>query len=72
MSLKKTIKLFILSANDMSKVIQMYEKGLNKVELILDTNFNEQDEVIKTLISTIKMEKRKVILITINKSNVKV
>jgi len=67
MSLKKTIKLFILSANDMSKVIQMYEKGLNKVELILDTNFNEQDEVIKTLISTIKMEKRKVGAIYLNK-----
>ena len=70
MSLKKKIKLFILSVNDMSKVLQMYKKGLNKVVLILETSFKEQDEVIKILISAMKTKNIKVILVTINKPNI--
>ena len=66
MRLKKYIKLLILSVNDMSKVLQMYEKGLHKVVLILETSFKEQDEVIKILIRAMKIKNKKVILITFN------
>ena len=72
MSFKKCIKLFILSARDMSKVFQMYEKGLQNVVLILEASFKEQDEVIKILISAMKIKNIKVVLITFNKPSVKV
>ena len=72
MRLKKYIKLLILSVNDMSKVFQMYEKGLQNVVLILEASFKEQDEVIKILISAMKIKNIKVVLITFNKPSVKV
>ena len=61
-----------MSARDMSKVFQMYEKGLQNVVLILEASFKEQDEVIKILISAMKIKNKKVVLITFNKPSVKV